>query len=273
MDYHDFRRQYEEQHPASVPVEAANISEYPWWLTYAVGAMFVASAFFSGVHTIPIAHDAIDAEKVVEILRAIGGISAFLFVESGILVSAYMLVKKFNIAMLVILFIAVVVAMGANLYSVAHALQSDRMDTFTKGITILFGVVAPLIAGLSGGVFVWLHQSELAANEDNKARHRENCIAWDKEILREYNKAKKAEDAAQKDDFTKFHENVREKDVSSKPRVKLHEVAKQVHENGDSQLSTEEMMEKYQISLGSTTKIRDMLSKSNGHSQDEGRVQ
>lgn len=270
MDYQTFRQQYIEQHPASVPIEAANISEYPWWLTYAVGAMFVASAFFSGVHTIPIAHDAIDAEKVAEILRAIGGISAFLFVESGILVSAYMLVKKFNIAMLVILFIAVVVAMGANLYSVAHALQSDRMDTFTKGITILFGVVAPLIAGLSGGVFVWLHQSELVVNEEKKATYRGQCIAWDKEILREYRKQVAQSSAIDIIAPVKVIEKPKLEPVKVRIGDKIMYRCPTCQRQMTRQAWSTHKCRQLDTSVDMST---DMKGYVNGHSQDDGRVQ
>jgi hypothetical protein len=42
-------------------------------------------------------------------------------------------------------------------------------------------------------------------------------------------------------------------------RKKISEIAQQVHENGDANLSANEMMAKYSISLGSTAKIRAML--------------
>ena len=69
--------------------------------------------------------------------------------------------------------------MGANLYSVSKAFQSDVSDDFTKIITIFFGLVAPLMAALSGGVYVWLHQSDRNADAMMKKRYRENQIKWD----------------------------------------------------------------------------------------------
>jgi len=188
MEYAEFRLQYEEQHGASVPVEEVYIGEYPRWVTWVVGNMFVTSAFFSGIHTVPIAHDAIDAAKVAEWIRQVGGISAFAFIESGILTSAYMLVKRWSWVMLFILLVTITVAMGANLSSVSQAFQADTADSFTKLITVLFGVVAPLMAALSGGVYVWLHQSERVAEARMKARYKDARVAWDKEIERAFRK-------------------------------------------------------------------------------------
>jgi hypothetical protein len=189
--YQEFRNQYELEHPASVPTMEVYIGEYAPWVTWAVGAMFVTAAFFSGVHTVPVAHEAIDAGKVAEWLRQLGGISAFLFIEMGILTSAYFLVKKFSIVKLVILLIAGIVAMGANLYSVEQAFASNTVDTFTKVITLLFGLVAPLMAGLSGGVFVELHQSDRTADARSQNKFRQQQIEWDNEIQREWKKVQR----------------------------------------------------------------------------------
>jgi hypothetical protein len=51
MDYSEFRKQYEQQHPASIPQRIPVASEYPRWLTPTAVLMFVASAFVSGLHT------------------------------------------------------------------------------------------------------------------------------------------------------------------------------------------------------------------------------
>lgn len=189
--YQEFRDEYEEHHRASVPKEEIYIGEYARWVTWVVGAMFVTAAFFSGVHTVPIAYDAIDSTKVVEWLRQLAGMSAFVFVEAGVLLSAYLLVKRFSWVMLAILLITISVAMGANLYSVSKALQSAVNDNFTKVITVFFGLVAPLMAALSGGVYVWLHSSERNAHARMKQRYKEEMIEWEKVIEREFKKTQR----------------------------------------------------------------------------------
>jgi hypothetical protein len=266
MEYQEFRKQYEEQHPASVPVEEAYIGEYPRWVTWAVGAMFVAAAFFSGIHTVPVAYRTIEQFGVAEWLRQAGGVSAFLFIELAVLVSAYMLVKRRSVVMLVILAIAICVAMGANLYSVSEAFLPNQSDVFPRVIAIMFGLVAPLMAALAGGVFVWLHHAERVAEARVKAAFKELSVAWDKEIERVYKKLYPVEGQGVSRKTMKSREE-------NKPRVKLHEVAKIIHENGDANISVNEMMMKYNISMGSTSKVREILKQqgkgyTNGHSTD-----
>lgn len=270
MDYQEFRRMYEDQHPASVPQPEIYIAEYPTWVIPVVGAMFVTAAFFSGVHTVPIAYNAIDGKMVADWLRQFGAASTFVFIEAGVLLSAYLLVKKFNLAILGILLITIAVAMGANLYSVSKALNASNSDTFTLVITIFFGLVAPLMAALSGGIYVWLHQSDRVADAATKKRFKEAQIKWDKEIEREFKKFTKdsSRNFMNLETSREIHKPSVKSSEAPKPRVKLHEVAKQVYENGDKDLSVGEMMAKYNISQGSTSKVRELLTK-NGFSKHE----
>lgn len=48
-------------------------------------------------------------------------------------------------------------------------------------------------------------------------------------------------------------------------RVNLQSIAQRVRENGDESLSTLDMMEKYGVSMGSTSKIREMLNGNGVH--------
>lgn len=58
------------------------------------------------------------------------------------------------------------------------------------------------------------------------------------------------------------------------PRVNLREIARKIHENGDTELRAADWMEKYNISMGSTTKIRGILKArgekgfNNGHGNE-----
>lgn len=55
---------------------------------------------------------------------------------------------------------------------------------------------------------------------------------------------------------------------ANKPRVKLREVAQLVRDNNDGNLPAVELMQKYGISLGSTTKIRELVNSSNGKASE-----
>ena len=107
------------------------------------------------------------------------------------------------------------------------------------------------------------HQEKLA---EALAQYDADRVALDKRINRDFVKYEKQFDVSRKD-FMKSGETEISPQISRnsvKTRVKLHEVARQVHENGDAELPVREMMEKYNISLGSTTKIREMLKGQSG---------
>lgn len=191
MNYSEFRKRYEEQHPASIPKLEFEMSDHPQWLIWAVAAMFIASALMSGVHTVPTAYDTIEALKVAEPIRQLGGMASFIFVELGILVSAYILFKNWSFWVFIILAIAVIIAMVANLYSVSEALQVNG-DLGMTIVAVALGLGAPLIATLSGKVFVGLHRSDRIIDTRARAKFKEDSIAWDKEIERAWKAELKA---------------------------------------------------------------------------------
>lgn len=93
---------------------------------------------------------------------------------------------------------------------------------------------------------------------------------WVKDLNDSFNRVKKSmgvqlENSVKKPVSPTFHETVHETRSTPKPRVKLHEVAALVKANGDQHLGAEEMSEKYQIAIGSTTKIREILKAQNGN--------
>jgi len=190
MDYAAFRQQYEEQHPASVPKLEYEQADHPVWMIPIVGAMFITSAIFSGVHTVPTAYEAIETLKVAVWVAQAAGLSAFVFVELGILTAAYMLFRKFSLLFLGILIIAVAIAMVANLHSVSKALSIN--DELTKAVAVLLGSGAPLMATLSGAVFVDVYRAYRAAKMRAERKHKEARIAWDTVINREFSRAQKA---------------------------------------------------------------------------------
>ncbi len=169
MNYNEFRKAYELSHKASIPTKRVAM-EYPALLTWAVLAMFLCAALLSGVHTAPTAYETIEAGKVSEGVRQAAALATFGFVELGILVSSYLLFKRssnewFALSVLVM---CSFIAMAANLYSVSKALKSDDFGSVIVGVAI--GIGAPLIAALTGKVFVNLHHS----NEQSKSRSQDS---------------------------------------------------------------------------------------------------
>lgn len=184
MNYDEFRKKYEKEHPASVPKIEYETSDHPGWLMWAVAAMFLASALLSGVHTVPTAYDTIEILKVAEPVRQAGGLASFVFVELGILVSSYMLFKNRSFWVSLILLLAVMIAVAANLYSVSNALKVNGDNIGMSVVAIALGIGAPLIATMSGKVLVALHRSDRIIDSRARQKLKEDNIAWDKEIIR-----------------------------------------------------------------------------------------
>lgn len=177
LEYAEFRQQYEQQHPASVPVMDSGLSEYPVWLSWVVLAMFICAALLSGVHTVPTAYATIEKTMVSDIVRQVVASGSFVFVELGILVSAYILFKNWSWWAFLILVTCILIAVVANLYSVSNAL--DTADIGAKIVGIALGIGAPAVASMAGKVYVSLHKSDRAGEYRAKQQYAEDCKAFD----------------------------------------------------------------------------------------------
>lgn len=267
--YDDFERDWKKSHKADIPrkVHASSAREYFWiafWIVVASGA-----AIFSAAHTIPAAELTI-LTNVPN--RGALAITAFVIVELVIFGAASM---RHEIKWLKWLLLgSVSVALAGNISSSIRAVTENGGDIINQGGGVLLAIIAPLTALAAGEV---LHIQLDIRNEKAKAAQSEfdqkyrDMEAKVRSAFARYEKGFKAEVSR---NFMKTHEanEVHEAPVKTdevaKPRVKLHEVANTIRENGDNKLSAAEMMEKYGISLGSTTKIREILSH-NGHSNGE----
>jgi len=275
MEYHEFRQQYEQQHPASVPRMETEMNEYPAWVRYAVLLTFVCAALVSGVHTVPTVWKSIEVGTIItEGIRNIISLASLVAVELAILLSAYLMAKGVKLAYFVT-FIASAVAIMANLYSVVTAFSADNAESGALIVAIVLGIGAPLIALFTGKMFVDIHRADRIQDARSRKAFRDASIKWDKEVGSAFKKYQKEHDGEISRNFMKSGEGQGVHETSRnpvKPRVKLHEVAKTIYENGDAGLSASEMMERYNISLGSTTKVREILSSQgnngNGHLKD-----
>lgn len=193
IDYDEFRKQHELRHPASVPVLEIEMNEYPAWARWAVLLTFISAALVSGVHTVPTVWKSIEiGEIITPEIRNVVSLASLMAVELAILLSAYLMAKGVKLAYFV-MGIASAVAIMANLYSVITAFTSGG-DIGALIVAVFLGVGAPLITLFTGKMYVDIHRADRV--QDAKARkvYREACIAWDKEIEREYKKQLKDND-------------------------------------------------------------------------------
>lgn len=180
-DYLEFRKQYELQHPASIPVLEEEISEYPKWTRFAVLTAFVAAALVSGVHTVPTVWKSIEVgELITPAVRNMVSLSSLVAIELAILLSAYLMAKGVRLAYGVMA-IASAVAIMANLYSVITAFQRGN-DDGSLVVAVVLGIGAPLIALFMGKMFVDIHRSDRIQHSRAQKIYREACKAFDKEI-------------------------------------------------------------------------------------------
>lgn len=274
MTYDEFRAWYVKTHQSSVPVEPRQVrSVYPRWLRIVVLVMFICAALLSGVHTVPTVYAGIERQHVHETVRQIVALASFVAIDLAIFVATYAKLRGNKRLVTTMLIVVFTVALVSNVNSVMKALGSTAgTDFWTTAVGVILGFGAPLIALLAGEIFVSMHTADQEASSEAEDKYRREMKDFEAIVLREFKKYTQANKPVKSGEFHETSNGVHETSVklhevnfSPKPRVKLHEVAREIHENGDADLSSQEMMTKYGISLGSTTKIREMLKNGSGH--------
>lgn len=192
LNYESYREQYEKQHPASVPVPPAVVrSEYPRWLRGVVLLMFVCAALLSGVHTVPTVYAGIEGGGVVApLVRALVSLSSFVAVELAIFVAAYARLKANGWLVGAMLVVTFSIALVSNIQSVLKALGANGELGVTV-VGVVLGIGAPLIALMSGEMFVHMHSASTKADSEAEARYREERKAFDAVVLTSYRKYEK----------------------------------------------------------------------------------
>lgn len=272
LSFEEYKEDWLIKHPASIPVEEVEDSPYPRWLRGATLLMFLAAALLSAVHTIPVVYAGIPSNSIIspEIRTAAANASIVAF-ELGILLSAFLMIVRSSMGLAWILlgtmFAGTIVA---NVQSIS---QTSGEGLGASVVTLIFGGGIPIIALAAGKLFVNIYTTERALKKRAKDTYREAMKLLDTTINQAYAKYQKQSNPSRNfmksDEAQQVHETSRS---SVKPRVKIHEIAEIIYENGDGKMSANEMMDKYGISLGSTTKIREMLKNraANGYSNGNG---
>lgn len=271
QSYEEYEQDWKRSHKADIPRKkrASSFREFFWigfWVMVATGA-----AIFSATHTIPAAELTIFKDVPY---RGNLAITAFVIVELVIFGAA---AGRHDIGWLKWLLLgSVLVALAGNISSSIRAVSENGGDIINQIGGILLAVIAPITALAAGEV---LHIQLDKRNEKIDAADSEFQQKWKdmetkiRTAYKRYEKEVKTEisrNFMKNREMNEVHETSQKSSEVPKPRVKLHEVAREIYENGDKELSTSEMMEKYGIGLGSTSKIRDILKSngfSNGHMQ------
>lgn len=192
MDYHEFRSQYEAQHPASVPVLRYELAAFPAWVRWAVMAMFMAAAVISGVHTVPTVYQTIEKDMVAPWVHQLAAMSSFVAVELAILLSAYLLKRNPKLGWLLLITTSFVAGI-ANLQSSLTAMSGK--NAWTQIVAVSVGLAAPLIVLASGKLLVDIFNGERTVNARADERYHEECKKFDAEVLAAYEKFSRSKKA------------------------------------------------------------------------------
>lgn len=276
--FDDFEVDWLRQHKRSIP-RKPRISSYGLIFRIALWCSIAGiAAIVSAAHTIPAALQTIPL--VVESpIREIAAILVFGILEGAIFAGS--LDRRENGFARALLFPTMVAALAGNIGSSVLAVNQNLGDWLTMIMAVVMAILAPVSAFLAGEMAhtKWQqHNDKIAAAT---LAYEGKIKEMEAQIRRDYNKLvktieKEQRDAISREDFMKFrelHESSQDdmkSDEPRKPRVKLHEVAKQIHEAGDEGLSVDEMMRKYGISQGSTSKVRDILKQQHGKGYTNG---
>lgn len=258
MDYESFEKDWLKRHKGS-RIRPPTISSWGLiggiliWAIIAIGAAIV-----SGAHSIPAILQTIPP-MILSPLRE--GLSLFGFTIFEMLIFAGALYRhdtKFATAGLLLSLLG---ALAANIGSSIYSVMLNKGNGLDLVVALVLALIAPLAAFLAGEMVHRLFVEHGKVKREKIADYDGSRRKLDTLINREFVKHQKTSSISRNPfmndgEIPDLHESSRN---SVKPRVKLHEVARRVHENGDSNLATREMMAKYEISLGSTTKIREML--------------
>lgn len=273
MSYEDFEKDWYKRHKGS-RVRQPVVSSWGLfggillWAFIALGAALV-----SGAHSVPAILRTIPHEVESPFREYL---SLFGFTIFELLIFAGALYRHDSRFAGWGLIISIFGALAANIgSSIATVPANDLLNAI---VAVILAVIAPSAAFLAGEMVHRLfmkHADTLRKAVDDFDDKRKRL---DQEINkafakyeRDFMKAQQPLDISRNDfmndgEVPDFHEISRNHFVKSgekKPRMKIHEIAQQVYKNGDVDLPTAEMMAKYNISQGSTSKVRDILKGSN----------
>jgi len=267
--YEEFERDWKKSHKADVPrrIRASSMSEFLWiafWIIVSTGA-----AIFSAAHTIPAAELTIPLNVPN---RGLLADTAFVIAEL-VIFGASALRREIKWLRWLLLG-AISVALAGNISSSILAVTANGGNIFNQVGGVLLAIIAPLTAFAAGEV---LHiqldkrSKKIQAAQDDFDQKYKEMEAKIRAAYTRYQKEQKVEisrNFMKSGEAEEVHEVSRSIHETPKPRVKLHEVARQIHEAGDSKLSAAEMMQKYGIGLGSTSKVREILTTNGFGSHD-----
>lgn len=270
MNYEQFERDWLRKHKGSI-VRPPKISSLGLifgillWALIATGAALV-----SGAHSVPAILHTIPA-VVPSPLRDL--LSLFGFTIFELLIFAGSAYRRSSDYAKWGLWSAMIGALFANVGSSVKAVADNAGGPLELAVALILALIAPLAAFLAGEMVHRLVEQHNISIADLQANYTDKRKRLDKQILVDFTKYDAQFHEPVHENFVKSGEGETVHETSRKApvkRVKIHEVAQEVLLNGDENLSTAEMSEKYNIAPGSTTKIRAIIATQKGFTNGRG---
>lgn len=174
--YDNFRKVYEKEHPMP---NRGKLDRGEWYVPLALVVMIIASVIVSGSRT------------VEEFGGGLIGIAAFVMLEGAIITYAFFRtrtdfdetrIKDVRKLAQRGLFLAFIVAVGANIHSVLKShgiLMSEHVAT---AINILVAISAPTLAFISGDVMALESMKSLSKQRKLDAAYEQELIVWKQDM-------------------------------------------------------------------------------------------
>lgn len=170
--YDNFRKVYEKEHP--MPMRG-KLSRDDWYVSFALIIMIIASVIVSGSRT------------VEEFGGGAIGIAAFVMLEGAIITYAFFRtrtdfdetrIKDVRKLAQRGLFLAFVVAVGANINAVLKAHGISTSDHVATAINILVAISAPTLAFISGDVMALESMKSISRQRKMDATFEQDIVIW-----------------------------------------------------------------------------------------------
>ncbi len=179
LQFSQYKKAWLAQRPDTIP-KRNNSAKVAWVKLLFMGIALVAINIVSGSHTIPTVANTIHSASIE--LRTIVGIAGFLSIEFTLFLMMIAPVPG-NTRRLVI-FLALLAAIVANLYSTTKAISGD--DNWTLIVGVVLGLFGPLANVAFGEVFRHEFDSTAAANTEREKVYQDAVSALNSTIRGQY---------------------------------------------------------------------------------------
>lgn len=181
--YDEYKAHYDKTHTSEKPKRGV-AEGFNYWLLAAVFIMLVAVNIVSGAHTVPTLYK--NLEVLIPADMRVGiAVAGFFAIEFPMLIFSFMEfqsgLRKWIVGL------ALIAAIGANVYSSLSATNTDGATPFTHAISILIGVIVPLVNVATGELLRHMMQDKKKREDNRDEVYNTKDREYEKKVRTDYN--------------------------------------------------------------------------------------